>query len=99
VLLAASLADEIFVLGRTAGVFARLDDQLAIGAELGLAVTECLLVESGDGEVPVNLRTAEAEVGEVVAESFVDLFGKRKNAKPSGGRTDGFPAREGSTLS
>jgi hypothetical protein len=42
-----------------------------------------LLVKGGDGEVAVNLRTAQAEVGQVVTKSFVDLFGKRKDAKPS----------------
>jgi hypothetical protein len=56
--LAARFADEELVLGRAARVLARVDDELARGAQQPLALAQGVLVQRGDRKVPVDGRRA-----------------------------------------
>jgi hypothetical protein len=52
--LAAGFADEKLVLGRAAGVFSGLDEQLAVDSQRRLVLAERMLVELRDAEVTEN---------------------------------------------
>jgi len=66
-------------------VFARLDDELAVGAELAFAASQGVLVERRDRQVSMDRRGTRQSQGLEVTAKFVVDSGQRKNGDDTSG--------------